>query len=45
MMKDIFLKKDSTEIINRINDLKTNSTAVWGSMSVAQMLAHCSVTY
>jgi len=45
MMKDIFLKKDSTEIINRINDLKTDSTAVWGSMSVAQMLAHCSVTY
>lgn len=45
MMKDIFLKKDSTEIINRINDLKTDSTAVWGSMSVAQMLAHCNVTY
>ena len=45
MMKNIFLKKDSTEIINRINDLKTDSTAVWGSMSVAQMLAHCNVTY
>ncbi|PTT04792.1 hypothetical protein DBR27_09235 [Flavobacterium sp. HMWF030] len=44
-MKNIFLKKDSTEIINRINDLKTDSTAVWGSMSVAQMLAHCNVTY
>jgi len=45
MMKNIFLKKESTEIINRINDLKTESTAVWGSMSVAQMLAHCNVTY
>ena len=45
MMKNIFLKKDSAEIINRINGLKTNSTALWGSMSVAQMLAHCNVTY
>lgn len=45
MMKNIFFKKDSEEIINRINDLKTDSTAVWGSMSVAQMLAHCNVTY
>lgn len=45
MMKNIFLKNDSEEIINRINDLKTDSTAVWGSMSVAQMLAHCNVTY
>lgn len=44
-MKNIFLKKDSAEIINRINGLKTNSTALWGSMSVAQMLAHCNVTY
>lgn len=44
-MKNIFFKKDSAEIIKRINDLKTDSTALWGSMSVAQMLAHCNVTY
>lgn len=45
MMKNIFQKEDSTNIINRINDLKTDSTALWGSLSVAQMLAHCNVTY
>ena len=45
MMKNIFLKNDSAEIVNRINDLKPDSTALWGSMSVAQMLAHCNVTY
>lgn len=45
MMKNIFLKNDSAEIVNRINDLKPDSTTLWGSMSVAQMLAHCNVTY
>jgi len=44
-MKNLFLKKNSEEIIQRINLLKADSKKVWGKMSVAQMLAHCNVTY
>lgn len=44
-MKNIFEKEVSQEIINRINNLTSKSTAVWGKMSVAQMLAHCCITY
>tara|TARA_B110000971_G_scaffold35745_2_gene33909 strand:+ start:1961 stop:2194 length:234 start_codon:yes stop_codon:yes gene_type:complete len=38
-------KKSSEEIIQRISLLNTDSKKVWGKMSVAQMLAHCNVTY
>lgn len=44
-MKNIFDKTVSTEIIERINSLNTYSKPKWGKMSVAQMLAHCNVTY
>ncbi|MCC7332925.1 MAG: DUF1569 domain-containing protein [Flavobacteriales bacterium] len=44
-MKNVFNHIDSIEIINRINQLTSNSKARWGKMSVAQMLAHCNVTY
>lgn len=33
----------SVEILNRINNLSTNSQPQWGKMNVAQMLAHCSL--
>lgn len=44
-LPDIFTKEVSEEIINRINKLNSNTQPQWGKMSVAQMLAHCSVTY
>lgn len=44
-MKNIFEKKITDETINRINQLTQNTQRVWGKMSVAQMLAHCNVTY
>lgn len=44
-MKNIFEKNITEEIINRINHLKSDSQPLWGKMSVAQMLAHCNVTY
>jgi len=44
-MKNIFKKEVSDEIITRINSLTKDSQPVWGKMSVAQMLAHCNVTY
>ena len=44
-MKNIFEKKITDETLNRINQLTQNTQRVWGKMSVAQMLAHCNVTY
>jgi len=44
-MKNIFDHTVAEEIINRINQLKPDSQPLWGKMNVAQMLAHCSVTY
>jgi len=44
-MKNIFLKEDVFEYIDRINELSPDSKALWGKMSVNQMLAHCNVSY
>lgn len=44
-MKNLFNEKDTLEVINRINQLKPDSKGLWGKMAVAQMLAHCSVSY
>lgn len=44
-MKSVFDETVTTEIINRINNLSPASKAQWGKMDVAQMLAHCNVTY
>ena len=44
-LPNIFSKEVADEIISRINTLTPNSPAVWGKMNVAQMLAHCNVTY
>lgn len=44
-MENIFTENISKQVINRINNLKPSSTALWGKMSVAQMLAHCNITY
>lgn len=44
-MKNIFNQNDTTEIIARIHSLTPLTNPVWGKMDVAQMLAHCNVTY
>lgn len=44
-MKNIFNKSVTEEVILRIKNLTANTQPNWGKMSVAQMLAHCSVTY
>ncbi|MBX7173757.1 MAG: DUF1569 domain-containing protein [Pyrinomonadaceae bacterium] len=42
---NIFTKEISDGIINRINNLTPDSQRQWGKMDVAQMFAHCCVTY
>lgn len=44
-MKNIFDSAVSSEIIGRINKLTPATQHLWGKMNVAQMLAHCNVTY
>ncbi len=44
-MKNIFDPGETREIIDRLNRLQPESQPQWGKMTVAQMLAHCSVTY
>ncbi|WP_426485006.1 DUF1569 domain-containing protein [Flavobacterium sp. 2] len=44
-MQNIFQKEDCDQFINRISELTPDSKGLWGKMSVAQMLAHCNVTY
>lgn len=44
-MKNIFDPKTTNELIARINSLNPDSPALWGKMSVDQMLAHCIVAY
>lgn len=45
MLPDIFCKAVSREVINRIEKLNSQTQPVWGKMNVAQMLAHCCVSY
>jgi hypothetical protein len=44
-IKNIFEKSISDEIIARIEKLTPETQTNWGKMNVAQMLAHCNVTY
>ncbi len=44
-MKNIFNQNDTAEVISRINKLTPQTNANWGKMNVAQMLAHCNITY
>lgn len=45
MIKNIFNRKDSDEILERLNKLTPDSQPLWGQMNVSRMLAHCNVTY
>ncbi|MES2388748.1 MAG: DUF1569 domain-containing protein [Bacteroidota bacterium] len=42
---NIFNTSVSDQVIQRINKLKPETAALWGKMSVDQMLAHCNVPY
>jgi hypothetical protein len=44
-LPDIFSKEISESTIQRINKLAAATQPQWGKMNVAQMLAHCNVTY
>lgn len=41
----IYTKSTSDETISRINNLTAHTTPQWGKMDVAQMLAHCNITF
>ena len=44
-MKNVFAPAVTAELIHRIEQLSPESPALWGKMSVDQMLAHCCVAY
>ncbi|MCM4169958.1 DUF1569 domain-containing protein [Arenibacter sp. TNZ] len=44
-MENIFNKEIVDNVISRINELDPKSIGLWGKMNVAQMLAHCNVSY
>ncbi len=44
-LPNIFTSEVTDTIIARIDQLKSTTPAGWGKMDVAQMLAHCNVSY
>lgn len=44
-LPNVFSPDVSAQLIERIQQLSPQSAANWGKMNVAQMLAHCNVTY
>jgi hypothetical protein len=40
-MKNIFNEADKNEILQRVEKLTPGTKALWGTMNVSQMLAHC----
>jgi len=44
-LPNVFTQHVAEEINNRIHKLQASSQPNWGTMNVAQMLAHCNVTY
>ena len=44
-LPNIFTKPVADGVIQRINNLTPTTQGEWGKMAVAQMLAHCCVTY
>lgn len=45
MENSIFSQETTAEIISRIKKLTPQTQAIWGKMTVDQMLAHCNVSY
>ncbi|HQY19310.1 MAG TPA: DUF1569 domain-containing protein [Ignavibacteria bacterium] len=44
-LPNIFTKEVSDKIIQRINNLSSETPPLWGKMNASQMLAHCTVVY
>ena len=44
-LPNIFTQEVAESIIDRLHKLSPSTQANWGKMNVAQMLAHCNVTY
>jgi hypothetical protein len=44
-LPNIFTKPVADGVIQRINNLTASTQGQWGKMAVAQMLAHCCVSY
>lgn len=44
-VRDLFSEEGLNETLSRINKLNPDTPAIWGKMSVDQMLAHCTVSY
>lgn len=44
-LPNIFSAEVTQNMVQRINHLTPETQAKWGKMNVAQMLAHCNVTY
>lgn len=44
-LADVFNPEIAQGLIARIENLKSDTQALWGKMNSAQMLAHCNVTY
>lgn len=44
-IRNIFTKVVTDELIDRVEKLTPQSEPLWGKMNVAQMLAHCCVSY
>ncbi len=42
---NLFDASQTEQIINRIQNLKTDTQAQWGKMNAGEMLAHCNVAY
>jgi hypothetical protein len=43
-MKSIYNSNDNHELVNRINQISSESKPLWGKMSVDQMCEHCLLT-
>ncbi len=45
MKRSLFEEQTARELIDRINKLQNASSPLWGKMNVAQMFAHCNVSF
>jgi len=43
--KNIFSKKETDNLVSRINNLNKHSHRLWGKINASQILAHCNVAY
>jgi hypothetical protein len=44
-MENIFSSEGAKSFLDRLDKLTPETKAMWGTMNVSQMLAHCNVTY